>query len=111
MPAAGGALRPLAPVHGHIRADDAGGVTIGWVRRSRVDTGWRDHVDQPSGESHEAWRIALSPPVPGIGPWESASPTLNIGAAELAALPPGCTIEIRQAGDFALSPPLSLPLT
>ncbi|MGH6694468.1 phage tail protein [Sphingopyxis sp.] len=111
VPAAGRALRPLAPVHGQVRTDGAGNVTIGWVRRSRADTGWRDHVDLPLGESHEVWRIALSPPVPGIGPWESASPTLNIGAAELAALPPGCTIEIRQAGDFALSPPLSLPLT
>ena len=111
VPAACRALRPLAPVHGQVRADGSGGVTIGWVRRSRADTGWRDHVDQPLGESHEVWRITLSPPVPGIGPWESASPMLNIGAAELAALPPGCTIEIRQAGDFALSPPLSLPLT
>lgn len=111
VPAAGRALRPLAPVHGQVRADGAGGVTIGWVRRSRADTGWRDHVDQPLGESREAWRITLSPPVPEIGPWESASPTLDIGAAELAALPPGCTIEIRQAGDFGLSPPLSLPLT
>jgi hypothetical protein len=111
VPAAGRALRPLAPVHGQIRPDGAGGVTIGWVRRSRVDTGWRDHVDQPLGEGHEAWRIALSPSVPGIGPWESASPTLHIGASELATLPPGRTIEIRQAGDFALSPPLSLPLT
>ena len=111
VPAADRALRPLAPVHGQLRADGAGGVTVGWVRRSRADTWWRDHVDQPLGESHEVWRITLSPPVPGIGPWESASPTLNIGAAELATLPPGCTIEIRQAGDFALSPPLSLPLT
>lgn len=111
VPAAGRALRPLAPTHGLIRADGVGGVTIGWVRRSRVDTGWRDHVDQPLGEGHEAWRIALSPAVPGIGPWESASPTLHVGAADLAMMPPGCTIEIRQAGDFALSPPLSLPLT
>ncbi|MDR7058610.1 MULTISPECIES: phage tail protein [unclassified Sphingopyxis] len=111
VPATGRALRPLTPVHGQVRADGAGGVTIGWVRRSRADAEWRDHVDQPLGESHEAWRIALSPPVPGIGPWESASPTLDIGAAELAVLPPGCTIEIRQAGDFALSSPLSLPLT
>ncbi len=111
VPAAGRALRPLAPVHGRVRADGSGGATIGWVRRSRVDTGWRDHVDQPLGESREAWRIALSPPVPGIGPWESAVPTLHIGTAELATLPPGCTIEIRQAGDFAQSPPLSLPLT
>jgi hypothetical protein len=111
VPATGRALRPPAPVHGQIRPDGAGGVTIGWIRRSRVDTGWRDHVDLPPGESREAWHIALSPFVPGIGPWESASSTLHIGAGEFAALPPGCTIEIRQAGDFALSPPLSLPLT
>lgn len=111
VPAAGRALMPLAPVHGRIRPDGAGGVTISWVRCSRLDTGWRDHVDQPSGESREAWHIAVSPPVPGAGPWERPSPAFHIAASELAALPPGCTIEIRQAGDFALSPPLSLPLT
>lgn len=111
VPGASRALRPLAPVHGQIRPDGAGGVTVGWIRRSRVDTGWRDHVDLPMGESREVWRIAISPPVAGIGPWERASPTLDIGAADLAGLPPGCSLEIRQAGDFALSPPLSLPLT
>ena len=108
---AGRALRPLSPVHGHIRPEGAGGATIGWVRRSRIDAGWRDDVDQPPGESREAWRIAVSPPVAGAGPWESMSPTLGIGAGELAALPPGSMLEIRQMGDFALSPPLSLPLT
>ncbi len=111
VPGSGRALRPLAPVHGRVRPDGAGGVTVGWIRRSRVDTGWRDHVDLPIGESREAWHIAISPFVAGIGPWERASPTLDIGAAEFAGLPPGSTIEIRQAGDFALSPPLSLPLT
>lgn len=111
VPAGGRALRPLAPVHGRIEPDGAGGVTISWVRRSRVDTGWRDHVDLPLGESREVWRIALSPPVPGIGPWESAVPTWDIDAAELAAVPADCMIEIRQAGDSGLSPPLSLPLT
>ncbi len=109
--AAGRALRPLAPVHGHIRADGEGGAIIGWVGRSRIDAGWRDHVDQPPGESREAWRIAVSPPVPGVGPWESASPLLSIGADERATLPPGCALEIRQVGDFARSPPLFLPLT
>ncbi|USI76333.1 phage tail protein [Sphingopyxis sp. USTB-05] len=111
VPAAGRALRPLAPVHGQVRPDGIGGVTISWVRRSRVDTGWRDHIDLPLGESREAWRITLSPPVPGIGPWESATSAWAIDAAELAAVPPRHMIEIRQAGDFALSPPLSLPLT
>ena len=103
-------LRPPAPVHGEVRGDGAGGATIGWIRRSRVDTGWRDHVDLPLGESRAAWIVALTPPVAGIGPWECPSPTLTIEAATLAALPPGCAIEIRQAGDFALSPALTLPL-
>ncbi|MBJ7501800.1 MAG: DUF2793 domain-containing protein [Sphingopyxis sp.] len=65
-----------------------------WTRRSRVDAGWRDHVDLPHGESREAWHVALSPPVAGVGPWERTSPSLTISA-----------------GDLALSPPLSLPLT
>jgi hypothetical protein len=98
-------------VHGRVRADGAGGVTIEWIRCSRIDAGWRDHVDQPSGESRETWHINLSPPVPGVGPWERGSPTLSIAASEMAALPAGCAIAIRQAGDFALSPPLFLPLT
>ena len=109
--AAGQALRPLSPVHGHIRPDGAGGVTIGWTRRSRVDTGWRDHVDHPLGETRELWRVSLVPPVPGVGPWEAASPALNIGAGELALLAPGHALEIRQTGDFAQSPPLFLALT
>ena len=111
VPSAGQALRPLAPVHGRIRRDDKGGMMISWARRSRVDTGWRDHVDQPSGERREAWHISVSPAVAGVGPWERASAELHVAADELAALPPGCAIEIRQVGDLALSPPLSLPLT
>lgn len=111
VPGAASALRPPAPVHGHIRGDGAGGVDIGWVRRSRVDTGWRDHVDLPLGESRAAWRVLLVPAVPGVGPWECPSPALNISGAAMASLPAGCGIEIRQIGDFALSPPLSLPLT
>lgn len=111
FPAIGLAIRPLAPVHGQIITGDDGDLTIGWTRRSRVDAGWRDHIDQPPGESREAWHIALSPPVPGIGPWEQASSSFVIGAADRAAVPPGCRVEIRQVGDLALSPPLSLPLT
>lgn len=109
--APGRALRPLAPAHGRVEADGAGGVAIGWTRRSRADAGWRDHVDLPLGEAREAWRVELSPPVPGTGPWESIAPMLAIDAATMAALPPGCAVLIRQIGDFALSPPLSLPLT
>lgn len=109
--APGAALRPLPPVHGQVSPDGSGGAAITWRRRSRVDTGWRDHVDLPVGEGQEAWRIELSPPVDGIAPWERASPTLHIEAGALALLPPGTMIAIRQVGDFALSPPLLLPLS
>lgn len=108
---AGAALSPLAPVHGRILPDGAGGVLISWRRRSRVDTGWRDHVDLPIGEGQEAWRITLSPPVPGVAPWERSAPDLHIAAAVLAGLPPETMIEVRQVGDFALSLPLALSLT
>jgi hypothetical protein len=110
IPGAAMALRPLAPVHGRAWPDGAGGLTIGWVRRSRLDVGWRDHVDQPLGESREAYRVALDPPVAGLGPWDCAGPTLSLEAAAVAALPPGTTAQIRQVGDFASSPPLSIPL-
>ena len=111
VPAAAAALRPLAPVHGRARPDGAGGLRIDWTRRSRIDTGWRDHVDVPLGEARESWRIALDMSVAGVGPWQTSTASLVLDAAEVAALPPGRSLEIRQVGDLALSPPLLLPLT
>lgn len=109
--AGGAALRPLAPVHGRTVSDGAGGVHLSWRRRSRVDPGWRDHVDLPIGEGQEVWRITLSPPAPGIAAWERTVADLHVTAAILADVPPGTMAEVRQVGDFALSPPLLLPLT
>ncbi|MDK2760036.1 MAG: phage tail protein [Sphingopyxis sp.] len=111
VPGAARALKPPAAVHGRVRRDGSGGAIIDWIRRSRVDAGWRDHVDQAPGEGREAWLIDLSPPVPGVGPWERDAPMLTIASTDLAAVPPGCALSIRQAGDFALSDPLLLPLT
>lgn len=110
VPGGAAAMRPLAPVHGRIVGDGAGGMTIRWIRRSRIDTGWRDGVDLPLGEGRAAWRVTSVPVVPGLGPWDCPAPSLSLGPAEVAALPPGASLEIRQVGDFALSPPLILPL-
>lgn len=111
VPAARQALRPLSPVHGRVRPDDAGGAEIEWIGRSRMDSGWRDHVDVAAGESREAWRIALEPPLAGAGPWETAVPRISMDASLMARLPSGTRLSIRRIGDFALSPPLLLPLT
>ncbi len=110
VPAGGTALRPLVPVHGRAIPDGAGGLLLGWIRRSRVDPGWRDGVDLPLGEGREAWRVAAVPATPGVGPWDCTAPALHLAAVEVAALPPGTSLEIRQVGDFALSQPLVLPL-
>jgi len=111
IPASAQALQPLSPVQGYVAADGAGGVTAAWTRRSRLDTGWRDRIDLPLGESRELYRIATVPAVAGVGPWERSAASLPLNAATLAALPPGTALDIRQIGDFALSPPLILPLT
>ena len=110
VPDTAAALRPLAPVHGAVAGDGAGGMLVAWVRRSRTDTGWRDGIDLPLGEGREAWRVTAEPPVAGSGPWECPAASLHLGAAEVAALPPGTSLAIRQVGDFALSLPLILPL-
>lgn len=104
------ALRPLAPVHGRARPGPAGGIDLDWIRRSRIDGGWRDEVDQPLGEGREAWRIALVPAVSGTGPWESAAASFHVADETLAMMPSGTAAEIRQIGDHSLSPPLLIRL-
>ena len=110
IPAGAAALRPLAPVQGHVRDDGAGGRVVSWTRRSRVDPGWRDDVDLPLGEGREAYRVTIVPAVAGFGPWECATPLFHLSAAERALTALGARLEIRQLGDFALSRPLVLPL-
>ncbi|WP_033074777.1 phage tail protein [Sphingopyxis sp. MWB1] len=110
VPTAAAALRPLAPVHGRVRGTSSGGLEIGWVRRSRVDPGWRDHVEIPLGEAREAWRLTLSPPVEGLGPWTCEQASFTLSAADRALLPPGTFAEICQIGDLSLSFPLRLAL-
>ncbi|UNK80426.1 phage tail protein [Sphingopyxis granuli] len=104
------ALRPLAPVHGRVRSDGEGGLTIGWTRRSRADGGWRDHVDLPLGENRELYRVSVEPAIAGIGPWDLEVPTLRLAAADVVALAPGSLIAIRQIGDVLSSAPLLLSL-
>lgn len=110
LPAVGQALTPLPPVHGRVRPDGAGGFDIEWMRCSRIDSGWRDHVDLPLGESREAWEIAPVPPVPGAGPWTTTAPALHLNAATVASLPGVAVLAIRQVGDLGRSRPLFLTL-
>lgn len=55
----GRALKPLAPVHLRGERDSAGHLSLRWVRRARVDHGWRDFVDVPLDEALEQYGVEV----------------------------------------------------
>ena len=54
------ASNPLTPVHGRFERLSDGSVKLQCVRRSRIDYGWRDGVDQMMAEPQEQYLVALS---------------------------------------------------
>ena len=52
-------LKPFAPVHVKGVRDGSGNLTISWIRRSRVDSEWRDGVGIPLGEETESYEVDI----------------------------------------------------
>jgi len=54
-------LEPYSPVHirGRRHSPSTNDWTITWVRRTRIDGGWRDYVDVPLGEVSESYEIDI----------------------------------------------------
>jgi len=52
-------LKPLSPVHIGGGKQANGDFIITWVRRTRLDGGWRPLVDAPLGESSEEYRVYI----------------------------------------------------
>jgi hypothetical protein len=104
---AGEGLRPPSPVHLRGSRAPGGGLTLAWVRRSRIGWAWLDGADTPLGEEREAYRVTVS-----AGPeqrtWEAAEPGLEISAAALAGLTGPLEVEIVQLGTYAASHPARL---
>ncbi len=103
----GKAIAPLAPVHveGVLRAD--GGVQLSWVRRSRIDFGWRDGVDQGSAENGELYLVALSGATGEIADWTVQAPTLTLSPSMITELTtiagPVLEFSVRQIGTHLVS--------
>lgn len=99
------AIKPLAPVHGRARRNADGSLDVAWIRRSRLDLGWIDGVDQAQAEDQESYRVVLMANGVGLREWVISSSSLRISAAEVAAIavPPNAVImfDIRQIGRFA----------
>ncbi|GAB4576053.1 MAG: hypothetical protein Tsb008_18630 [Rhodothalassiaceae bacterium] len=52
-------LMPLAPVHVRAARNAEGDISIGWIRRTRLDGGWRDGADVPLNEDQEAYLVEI----------------------------------------------------
>lgn len=106
------ALKPLAPVHGRAERNLIGSLDLAWKRRSRLDFGWVDGVDQAQIEEQESYRVALCRGNLIVREWVVAENALHISAPEFAAagMPQNADlhVDIRQIGRFTQSDPLTV---
>jgi hypothetical protein len=108
------AITPLAPVHGYMKRAPDNELSVRWIRRSRIDNGWKDGVDQLMAEEREQYRVALFAQQNLVGEWVVDTPEFTLsgnqysqmGLDEFANL----TAEIRQSGRYAQSAPAAIHL-
>jgi hypothetical protein len=100
---------PLAPVHASAKWVEDGSIAISWIRRSRIDAGWRDGIDQMLVEDAERYKVALLVDGVAVAEWLTNIGSLWISPAEYGVLPiaPGAepVFAIRQIGRHAQSDP------
>lgn len=107
--------KPLTPVHGSFKRLSDGSVTLQWVRRSRIDDGWRDGVDQMMAEPQEQYLVSLSADGISFGTWTASAASKIFSASEWGSFgisPTSIvTAQILQVGRHAQSEPLLINLT
>lgn len=108
------AVTPLAPIHGTATTTADGGVTCHWTRRSRIDLGWGDGVDQIMAEGQEQYLVSLSTDGVAIGQWTTGDPVLSFSAAQWSEFGfsenAAVIAAIRQIGKYGQSDPLLINL-
>jgi hypothetical protein len=104
LAAATRSLRPLAPVRVRAEAAEDGALNVRWIRRSRQGLAWIDGIDVPLGETREEYRVTITGSA-GTIEIATTAPEANLPADDLAVVGAGAAlIEVRQAGDWGLSP-------
>ena len=103
----GRAIKPLTPLHGWADRNHDGSIDLEWKRRSRLDLGWVDQVDQAQVEDQESYRVALYADGVALREWVVPANGLRISATDLAvaSIPQNAPpiFHIRQIGRFAQS--------
>ena len=96
----GRALRPLSPVLLRGTRDTSGHLSIRWVRRARVDHGWRDYVDVPLDEAAEQYRLEILNGVSVVRSVLVVTPdylyTASQQVADFGAVQASVTVRVRQ---------------
>ena len=111
----GRAITPFQPVHGRAIRNSDGSFALEWKRRSRLDLGWVDGVDQALVEDQESYRVAILANDVVLREWLVAANNLRISANEIAATgmahnaPP--LFHVWHIGRFAQSDPLIFGLS
>jgi hypothetical protein len=104
----------LMPVHGWARRQTNGDIHLNWVRRSRLDLGWVDGVDQLMVEDREAYHVLIFADDNIVGDWTVLESALHISADDYACLGIPSDVEVRfsvqQIGRFTQSMPLLFAL-
>ena len=77
----GNSVKPLAPV-GIAGTRDSGDLTITWVRRARVNAGWRDYIDVPVDEPTESYQIDILDGADVVRTLVSSTPTVEYTSAQ-----------------------------
>ena len=110
----GRAITPLKPAHGRAGRAANGDIYLNWIRRSRLDLGWVDGVDQLMIEDREAYHVVFFADDIIVRDWTVLENTLHIPADVYAGLgiPPDSELRfsVRQIGRFSQSLPLSFGL-
>jgi hypothetical protein len=75
-------LEPFSPVHISGERDGSDNLTISWIRRSRIDSEWRDGVGIPLGEESEAYQVDILDSDDVVRTIEVTSPTASYSAAD-----------------------------
>lgn len=73
--------KPYTPTHLSGGKQTNGDFIINWIRRGRIDNGWRDAVDVPLGETTESYEVDIMSGTTVMRTLASSAPTVTYTAA------------------------------
>ena len=99
---AGRSRRPLPPVRPRAEMLAGGALSLSWVRRARGAWRWSE-FDPPLIEEAERYEVIAGGAAAPLRLWPASEPNLIVPGADLADLPAGTVLSVRQCGTFARS--------